>query len=71
MSRLTIAGIGPGNPGYMIPEIIRRMKNAHTVIAAKRILPMLREQCGQTETDFIPMGKIKETFDRIDDLLRE
>ena len=71
MSRLTIAGIGPGNPGYMIPEIIRRMKSAHTVIAAKRTLPMLREQCGQTETDFVPMGKIKETFDRIDDLLRE
>ena len=46
MSRLTIIGIGPGSAEYFMPAARNRMWAAHTVIAARRILPMLREVCG-------------------------
>jgi len=69
MSRLTIAGIGPGSPGYIIPEVLTRMQRSHTVIAAKRILPDLKRLCPSVETDFVPMGKIKDTLSLIGDLL--
>lgn len=71
MSRLTIIGIGPGSAEYFIPAARNRMREAHTVIAARRILPMLREVCGAVETEFLPMGKIKDTLEMIDGLLRE
>ena len=45
MSRLTVAGIGPGEADYILPAVIKKMKKAHTVIAAKRILPVLKELC--------------------------
>lgn len=71
MSRLTIIGIGPGSADYFMPAARNRMREAHTVIAARRILPMLREVCGAVETEFLPMGKIKDTLEMIDGLLRE
>ena len=71
MSRLTIIGIGPGSAEYFMPAARNRMRGAHTVIAARRILPMLREVCGAVETEFLPMGKIKDTLEMIDGLLRE
>lgn len=45
MSKLTVAGIGPGEADYILPAVIKKMKNAHTIIAAKRILPILEELC--------------------------
>lgn len=45
MSKLTVAGIGPGEADYILPAVIEKMKKAHTVIAAKRILPVLKERC--------------------------
>ena len=45
MSKLTVAGIGPGEADYILPAVIEKMKEAHTVIAAKRILPVLKELC--------------------------
>ncbi|MDO5146238.1 MAG: precorrin-6y C5,15-methyltransferase (decarboxylating) subunit CbiE [Eubacteriales bacterium] len=71
MSRLTIIGIGPGSADYFMPVAKRKMQEAHTVIAAQRILPMLREACGQTEAEFVPMGKLKDTFFLIGNLLLE
>ena len=71
MSRLTIIGICPGSAQYFMPAARNRMLEAHTVIAARRILPMLREVCGAVETEFLPMGKIKDTLEMIDGLLRE
>lgn len=71
MSRLTIIGIGPGSAEYFMPAARNRMREVHTVIAARRILPMLREICGDVETEFLPMGKIKDTLEMIDGLLRE
>lgn len=71
MSRLTIIGIGPGSAEYFMPAARNRMREAHTVIAARRILPMLREVCGAVETEFLPMGKIKDTLEMIDGLLQE
>lgn len=69
MSLLTIVGIGPGSPGYFMPIAKEKMARAHTVIAAKRLLPMLREFCGTEDVDFRVMGKIKDTLALIDDLL--
>ena len=43
MSKLTIVGIGPGNEAYVMPAARNCMKKAGTVIAAKRVLPMLQE----------------------------
>lgn len=54
-----------------MPAARERMRNAHTVIAAGRILPMLQNVCGDTEANFCPMGKIKDTFIKIDTLLKE
>lgn len=71
MSRLTIIGIGPGSAEYFMPAARNRMRKAHTVIAAKRILPMLQDVCGNTEAQFQPMGKIKDTLEVIDGLLHE
>ncbi len=50
MSKLTVAGIGPGEADYILPAVIKKMKNAHTVIAAKRILPVLKELCRDTNS---------------------
>ena len=69
MSRLTIAGIGPGSPGYLLPETIQRMEEAHTVIAARRVLPMLEDCCHKSGTTFAPMRKIRPTLEQVDDLL--
>lgn len=71
MSKLTIIGIGPGSKGYVMPAAIECMQTSHTVIAAKRILPMLESICGDTKTIFTPMGKIKDTLLMIDELLNE
>ena len=71
MSLLTIVGIGPGSEGYFMPAARERMRGAHTVIAAGRILPMLQKVCGDTKAEFCPMGKIKDTFVKIDTLLKE
>ena len=70
MSRLTIIGIGPGSAGYFMPAARDRMREVHTVIAAKRILPMLQEVCGDAGTEFCPMGRISDTLLQIDGLLR-
>ena len=70
MSTLTIIGIGPGTEGYFMPKAREKMAAVHTVIAARRILPMLEKVCGQNNTIFEPMGKIKATFERIDELLK-
>ncbi len=71
MSTLSIVGIGPGSADYFMPAARKKMMSAHTVIAARRILPMLEEVCGETQTQFVAMGKIKETFEQIDTLLRQ
>lgn len=71
MSTLTIVGIGPGSADYFMPAARKKMQNAHTVIAARRILPMLQDVCGESQTQFVVMGKIKDTFMQIDTLLRE
>lgn len=71
MSKLTIVGIGPGTSGYFMPAARDKMRAAHTVIAAKRILPMLVEACGETDASFVPMGKIRDTFLQIDALLKK
>lgn len=71
MSRLTIIGIGPGSEEYFMPAARTRMREAHTVIAAGRILPMLKEVCGDAETEFRPMGKIRDTLEMIGGLLEE
>ncbi|MDO4975825.1 MAG: precorrin-6y C5,15-methyltransferase (decarboxylating) subunit CbiE [Eubacteriales bacterium] len=71
MSMLTIVGIGPGNAGYFMPIAKEKMEKAHTVIAARRILPMLEEKCDSETTQFTVMGKIKDTFLLIDQLLKE
>ena len=42
MSKLTIIGIGPGSEGYVMPAAKTCMEKSHTVIAAKRVLPMLQ-----------------------------
>ena len=69
MSRLTIIGIGPGSDGYVMPAARKRMQEANTVIAARRILPMLQEVCGTSKAEFLPMGKIQDTLACIDGLL--
>lgn len=71
MSTLSIVGIGPGSADYFMPAARKKMMSVHTVIAARRILPMLEEVCGETQTQFVAMGKIKETFEQIDTLLRQ
>ena len=43
MSKLTVAGIGPGEADYILPAVIEKMKKAHTVIAARRVLPIFEE----------------------------
>ncbi len=68
---LTIVGIGPGSADYFMPAARNRMRDAHTVIAAKRILPMLKGVCGDTGARFCPMGTIEGTFLDIDALLKE
>ena len=74
MSRLTVAGIGPGEADYILPAVIKKMKKAHTVIAAKRILPVLKELCQDVNSEadsennkpvFLAMGKIKDTLEQI------
>ena len=78
MSRLTVAGIGPGEADYILPAVIKKMKKAHTVIAAKRILPVLKELCQDVNSeadsenskpDFLAMGKIKDTLEQIGEIL--
>ena len=39
MSKLTVAGIGPGEADYILPAVIKKMKKAHTVIDFRRIVP--------------------------------
>lgn len=78
MSKLTVAGIGPGEADYILPAVIKKMKKAHTVIAAKRILPVLRELCKDVNSEadsenskpaFLAMGKIKDTLVQIGEIL--
>ena len=70
MSRLTIAGIGPGSAEYVMPMVIRRMKESSAVIGARRVLPMLEELCGpKIGAEYIPMGKIADTLKKIDEIL--
>lgn len=78
MSRLTAAGIGPGEADYILPAVIKKMKKAHTVIAAKRILPVLKELCQDVNSEadsennkpvFLAMGKIKDTLEQIGEIL--
>ena len=70
MSRLTIAGIGPGSAEYVMPMVIRRMKESSAVIGARRVLPMLQDLCGmEAGTDFLPMGRIADTLKKIDEIL--
>ena len=64
MGKLVVAGIGPGSPGYVMPEVIKAMKESDLVIAARRILPMLEKIC--PEGVYVPMGKISETLTVID-----
>ncbi len=71
MSLLTVVGIGPGSPGYFMPIAKEKMEKAHTVIAARRLLPMLREYCPSETTCFEAMGKIKDTIALIDQRLKE
>ena len=71
MSLLTVVGIGPGSPGYFMPIAKEKMKKAHTVIAARRLLPMLQEYCPSETTCFEAMGKIKDTIALIDQRLKE
>lgn len=71
MSMLTIVGIGPGSEGYFMPIAKQKMEDAHTVIAARRIIPMLESFCEKGDTTFSVMGKIKDTFAQIDALLKE
>lgn len=71
MSMLTIVGIGPGSAGYFMPIAKEKMEKAHTVIAARRLIPMLEEACQSGTTQFAVMGKIKDTFLLIDQLLKE
>lgn len=75
MSKLTIIGIGPGSEGYVMPAARDCMNSAHTVIAARRILPMLVSVCSREDQtggpDFCPMGRIRDTFVQIDGLLKE
>ena len=78
MSRLTVAGIGPGEADYILPAVIEKMKKAHTVIAAKRILPVLKKLCQDVNSEadsenskpvFLAMGKIKDTLEQIGEIL--
>ena len=78
MSRLTVAGIGPGETDYILPAVIKKMKKAHTVIAAKRILPVLKKLCQDVNSEadsenskpvFLAMGKIKDTLEQIGEIL--
>ena len=78
MSRLTVAGIGPGEADYILPAVIKKMKKVHTVIAAKRILPVLKELCQDVNSEansenskpvFLAMGKIKDTLEQIGEIL--
>lgn len=78
MSRLTVAGIGPGEADYILPAVIKKMKKAHTVIAAKRILSVLKELCQDVNSEansenskpvFLAMGKIKDTLEQIGEIL--
>ncbi|MBR5047634.1 MAG: precorrin-6y C5,15-methyltransferase (decarboxylating) subunit CbiE [Eubacterium sp.] len=71
MSLLTIVGIGPGSPGYFMPIAKEKMEKAHTVIAARRLLPMLEELVESPATCFEVMGKIKNTLSLIDERLKE
>lgn len=71
MSKLTIAGIGPGAAAYILPAALAAMREAHTVIAARRTLPVLRESCGACRAEFVPMGKIADTLTDIGEKLRE
>ena len=74
MSKLTIAGIGPGDAGYIIPAVAETIKEAHCVIAAGRILPTL-----ESLADSLPgnppvsqeMGKVEDTLEQIGRLLSE
>ncbi len=63
MSKLTIAGIGPGKDSYVLPVVTEAMNRADIVIAAKRLIPMLEKMC--PDGIFVPMGSIAETLDRI------
>lgn len=81
MSKLTVAGIGPGEADYILPAVIEKMKKAHTVIAAKRVLPILEELCQDVSDSasvlqhdsisFFAMGKIKDTLEQIGKILSE
>ena len=81
MSKLTVAGIGPGEADYILPAVIEKMKKAHTVIAAKRVLPILEELCQDISDSasvlqhdsisFFAMGKIKDTLEQIGKILSE
>lgn len=64
MSKLTIAGIGPGSAGYVMPAVIDAMDSADMVIAAQRVIPTLEDLCPGGV--FVPMGKISDTLTRID-----
>ncbi len=71
MSMLTIVGIGPGSAGYFMPIAKEKMEKAHTVIAARRLLPMLEEFCQGDGVEFVVMGKIKDTLLLIDRRLKD
>ena len=74
MSKLTIAGIGPGDAGYIIPAVAETIKEAHCVIAAGRILPTLESLADTLPGNppvFQEMGKVEDTLEQIGRLLSE
>ena len=73
MSKLTVAGIGPGEADYILPAVIEKMKKAHTVIAAKRVLPILEELCQDISdsASVLQHDSIKDTLEQIGKILSE
>jgi precorrin-6Y C5,15-methyltransferase (decarboxylating) len=69
-NKVYLLGAGPGHPEYILPKAVSVMKNAHGIIGAKRLIPVLSELTGRTE-GFYPFGKIDDTLQLAEELGKE
>lgn len=70
MHRLRLVGIGPGTREYVLPKAVEAMEKSNTIIAAKRIIPML-EDILTDEKNILPMKGIQATIDLIEEYLKK
>ncbi|MGN0466524.1 MAG: precorrin-6y C5,15-methyltransferase (decarboxylating) subunit CbiE [Lachnospiraceae bacterium] len=70
MHRLKLVGIGPGTREYVLPKALEAMEKSDTIIAAKRIIPMLEELL-VGKKNILPMKGIQDTIDLIEECLKK